>query len=226
MQRASTFFNEKQQAAIEAAVGEAESKTSAEIVPVLTTASGRYDRAEDIIGLWVGLILMACTWGAFRLLGVGEASDWDLSFGGLELPLLIVATVVGFMIGAAIGSVVAPLRSLFTPKQEMRDEVAAKARQVFFDNSVHHTEGGTGLLVYISLFERTAAILGDESILEKIGQEALDELCAQLIEGIRAGNPAEALCDVLVAAGERLGEVLPRAEDDVNELSDRLVILD
>ena len=48
--------------AINTAVAAAESKTSAEIVPVVADSSGRYDRAEDLCGLWLGLILMIITW--------------------------------------------------------------------------------------------------------------------------------------------------------------------
>ena len=51
MQRASELFNDEQRATIDQAVADAESKTSAEIVPVVATASGRYDRAEDIVGM-------------------------------------------------------------------------------------------------------------------------------------------------------------------------------
>ena len=47
-------FSDEQRRAVAQAVAEAEGKTSAEIVPVVATASGRYDRAEDIVGLWTG----------------------------------------------------------------------------------------------------------------------------------------------------------------------------
>jgi len=37
---------------------------------------------------------------------------------------------------------------------------------------------------------------------------------------------AAAICQSLASAGQRLGSVLPRAADDVNELPNSLVILD
>ena len=86
--------------------------------------------------------------------------------------------VVGFVLGAALASHVGWLRLLFTPRRQMRDEVAARARAVFFDSRVHHTAGDTGLLIYVSLYERMAAVLADQSIMDKLGQAALDELCA------------------------------------------------
>ncbi len=49
MKRASKLFDIEQRQRIEQAVVEAESKSSCEIVPVVATSSGRYDRPEDII---------------------------------------------------------------------------------------------------------------------------------------------------------------------------------
>ena len=108
----------------------------------------------------------------------------------------------------------------------LSDEVQAKARSVFFDKRIHCTAGGTGLLVYISLYERQAALIADETVTEKLGHGALDELCDELTSALRAGDVAAAICQSLASAGQRMGSVLPRAEDDVNELPNSLVILD
>ncbi len=62
MQRASDFFNGEQRKHIEKAVVEAEAKTSCEIVPVVATASGRYDRPEDMIGLWMAIFAAITVW--------------------------------------------------------------------------------------------------------------------------------------------------------------------
>ena len=56
----------------------------------------------------------------------------------------------------------------------MRDEVTGRARQVFFDSSICHTIGGTGLLIFVSMFERQAIILADQAVDERLGQPSLD----------------------------------------------------
>jgi putative membrane protein len=140
--------------------------------------------------------------------------------------VVLVSTVAGFVAGAVVASRVAWLRRLCTPRRQMIDEVQSRARSVFFDNRIHRTEGGTGLLVYISLFEHQAALIADETVTEKLGQTALDELCKELTSALRGGDIAEAICQSMVSAGQRLGEVLPRQDDDVNELPDSLVTLD
>ena len=110
----------------------------------------------------------------------------------------------------------------------MLEEVAARAQQGFFDKRVHHTSGATGLLVYVSMFEHIAMVLGDQEILDNpgLGQAFLDRLCKKLTDGLHQGNPTDAICEVIAEAGQQLSGPLPRDEGDVNELQDALVLID
>ena len=225
MKPASRLFDDEQRQRINEAVAAAEAKTSAEIVPVVATASGRYDRPEDIVGLWLGIAAMVVVW-----LALPKTETDPGSWGGLALWVKIVcvvaAVVVGFIVGAVIAGRVGWLRRLFTPTRQMRDEVAGSAREGFFDSRVHRTAEGTGLLVYVSLYERMAAVLADQAVTDALGQSAIDELCHQLTDRLRTGDATEAICETIAAAGDRLAAVLPRSEDDVNELPDALVMID
>ena len=58
MANASEFLTQDELKSVEQAVADAEHKTSVEIVPVIASVSGRYDRAEDLAGLWLGTVLM------------------------------------------------------------------------------------------------------------------------------------------------------------------------
>jgi putative membrane protein len=206
-------------------VVEAESKTSAEIVPVVASASGLYDRAEDIVGLWLGILCLIAAWWVLPVAST-ESGDWGGMPEWQRLLVMVVATVAGFVVGAVVASHVRWLRLLFTPRRQMRDEVAARARAVFFDSRVHHTSGRTGLLIYVSLYERMAAVLADEIVLGKLGQGALDALCATLTGSLRDLPPTDAMCQTIRVVGDALAPVLPRADDDVNERSDSLILLD
>jgi len=230
MRRAATLFTDEDRQRIARTVADAESRTSAEIVPVVAGDSGRYDRSEDVVGLWMGLALMAVTWyalpGGRSEPGSWDPGSWDAVPAGIELAALIGAMLVGFVIGAIVGSRVGWLRRLFTPARQMHEETRARSRQLFCDHRVHHTAGSTGLLIYVSLFERMAAVVADEAVLEKLGQAALDELCDRLTADLRSAGVTAALCNCISATGERLAPVLPRSADDVNELSDVLVVID
>lgn len=225
MKRASHLFNTDQRQKIQETVAQAEASTSCEIVPVVATASGRYDRAEDILGLWLASIAAIIVWTLYPR-SVEEPGDFSTTWFDPGLVALVASIVVAFLVGAVLGSQVSWLRRLFTPNDQMKDEVAASARQAFFDRRVHHTSGATGLLIYVSLFEHRAMILADQVVLEKLGQEKLDLLCQHLTEGLHQGAATDAICSVIQTAGQQLAEVLPRQEGAANELSDALVLMD
>jgi putative membrane protein len=108
-----------------------------------------------------------------------------------------------------------------------RDEVQARARHVFFDSRVHHTQTRSGLLIFLSLYEHQAVILADSAIAAKLQPADLETLCQQLTESLHWGKPlADALCQTIAAAGRQLAAIAPREANDVNELPDALVILD
>ena len=225
MQHASSLFSTADRQRINEAIQAAEALTSAEIVPVVATASGRYDRAEDLVGLWLGVLLVIAV-SVFSPAAVAEPGSWDSHPLLWQTSKLVAVLLGGFLVGAVLGSRIGWLRRLFTPVPHLRDEVNQRARSVFFDNRVHHTQAGGGLLIYISLFEQIAVIQADQQVLEALGQSPLDELCRSLTHQLRNNQPTEALCQTIRAAGERLKPALPRAQDDVNELQDSLVTID
>jgi len=225
MQRASDFFNREQRKNIEEAVVNAEAKTSCEIVPVVATASGRYDRPEDIIGLWFAILAAITVWLMFPRRS-DESGRWDGMPIYVGLLTMVAAVLVAFILGVVAGSRIGWLRRLYTPRNQMLKEVSARAREIFFDKRIHHISGGTGILIYVSLFERMAVVLGDQEVLDKLGQASLDSLCRQLTEGLHQGDSASAMCSVITEAGKQLSVPLPRGEGDNNELQDTLVLID
>lgn len=221
------LFTEADRQRINDSVRAAEAQTSAEIVPVVATSSGRYDRAEDLVGLWLGVLLLV----AVSLLwpvpsNTSEAGSWESDSSRWLIVGQALVVVIGFLLGAVISTRVAWLRRLFTPARQMSDEVQQAARRVFFDNRVHHTQGGSGLLIYLSLYERITVVLADQRVLELLGQPVLDELCRRLTEKLHQNHPTEALCLTIQAAGEKLKDVLPRLPGDINELPDSLITID
>ncbi len=222
MALASKLFRPEDHQRVAQAVASAEARTSAEILPVVAASSGRYDRAEDIVGLWVGVLALAVGWWLAQ--GV-ELSEWGVPRPRLGLPSVLGLVVGGWLLGVLGAHVFPGLRRLFIPRSEQKAEVERAARQVFFDRRVHHTEGGSGLLVYISLFEHTAVVLADAQVLEKLGQQKLDALCTQLVSGLREGSPTDALCRTIEQAGLVLAEALPAQAENRNELPDALVVM-
>ena len=223
MKRASKLFSQDDHKAITDAVVQAESKTSAEIMPVVATASGRYDRAEDIVGLWVGLGVLSVAWLLFQ--GTTE-SEWSGVSLVINLPIAIGIVFGGWLVGVFVANHVPWLRRLFTLRKELRQEVEQGARRAFFDSRVHHTAGATGVLIYVSLFEHVAVVLGDREVTEKLGQEKLEQFCKDLTKALANGKYTDAFTKTITDIGAALEEVLPRQNNDKNELQDALVVID
>lgn len=227
MLSAAKCFSDADRKRINHCVGEAESKTSAEIVPVVATSSGRYDRAEDLFGLWCGVVLMILTavfWPAPTV--SMESGSWDKDPALLQAGKLIIAMLVGFMMGVAAASRIGSVRRIFTPSRQMHDEVQHSARAIFFDKRIHHTESGHGLLIYISLFEHIAVILADQQVLNILGQATLDELCKSLVTQLKQESPTDAICRTIEVASGKLSAAFPRQSSDINELPDSLITID
>ena len=103
MQRASNLFNEEQRKHIEEAVIEAEAKTSCEIVPVVATVSGRYDRPEDMIGLWLAVFAAITVWLIFPRQS-NESGSWEGMPFYVGLLTMVAGVVVAFIVGVVAGS--------------------------------------------------------------------------------------------------------------------------
>lgn len=224
MRRASEIMDAEQRARVESAVSAAELTTGCEIVPVVATASGRYDRAEDIVGLWcavIGAVVIFLT-----LPGHTVAGSW----GGLpiwgQVVLLIIVMLLCFVAGAAAADRLHNLRRLFTPRLQMTEEVNLRARELFFDRRVHHTSGASGLLIFVSLYERMAVVLGDRSVVEALGQQFTEDLCQRLTSSLRSKDVATAICETIQHATTSLAPALPRTEGSTNELSNALILID
>jgi putative membrane protein len=218
-------FSSADRERVNLAVRDAESVTDAEIVPVVAQCSGRYDRPEDIVGLWLAALALICAWLLLPLPSA-ESGNWGTFSPLWHLVALLVAVTVGFIVGAAGAARVDWLRRWFAPRKQMREEVFARARAVFFDNRVHHTSRGAGVLLYVSLFERMAAVIADQKAFDKLGQEQIDAVCRELTDRLRSGPPIDALCQTVDSLGQRLAAVLPRSEGTASEISDALVVIE
>ncbi len=203
-------------------VHQAESRTAAEFVPVLAEASDRYDRPEDIAGLWLAAAVMTGVWFLLpeRAPVVGSWGDPARVF---SLVILLASGLLAFLAGAFAASQRDAIRLLFTPRQQMRDAVRRAAAVTFFDRRVHHAPSRAGLLIYVSEFERGAAVLADRTVLRALGETGLQDLRDMLTDKLAVNGPVDAICQTIEAAAARLEATLPAGEDDVNEIADALV---
>ncbi|MBT8494755.1 MAG: TPM domain-containing protein [Deltaproteobacteria bacterium] len=220
--KASRLLSKDQQQEVVDAIVRAESKTSAEIVVCVAARSGRYDRGEDLIGVAVGCIAVAVGWLLFQ--GAHDES-WGLTLDLGLLPILALF-VGGFLVGATAATYLPVLGLFFTSRREMAQVVRDRAQIAFQRFGVRGTRAATGVLIYISLLERTVAVVGDAAVEEAVGTATWDELRDQVIAGIVSHRPAEGLTRAIDRAGDVLAEFMPGSHDDVDELANHLRFID
>ena len=226
MRRASKYFTETERDSIAAAVRDAETKTSGEIVPVLATASGRYDRAEDLFGLAFAIAVLVVCWILFQEVRPVEgdwASGQRLALG--LIPVLLIV-FVGFSLGAALSTWLPGLKLPFLTRREMEAEVERSAAEAFQRFRLRGTAASTGVLIYVSLFEHTVQVIGDDAIASKLSQDDWREVRDMVIEGIRSRRPADGFRQAISRCGELLARHFPVEPGDVNELTNELRIVD
>lgn len=212
---ARSFLSHAEVKEVSQAIAAAEKRTSAEIVCAVATESGRYDRAEGIIGLVVALIALSLTEVLY------QSDAWE----PLAVPALYqgLALVAGYLVGNWLGSAFPGLRSPLVGLREKLEETARAASYVFSSQRCSHTEKAGGVLIYLSLFERRVVVLADRGAsLEEAELERLRDLA---LTHLKQGKRLEALTATIAAAAELLGQKLPFQENDVNELPDELILI-
>lgn len=207
-------MNEEELDAIRRAVAEVESASGVEVVPVLAAESDAY-RLADWRGAVLGALLCA---GAVPWLP--DPAGWSA---------LAAAVPLGWVLGGALAGAASARwpawRRLLTGEREIGERVAAGARQAFLVHEVFRTRERTGLLVYVSMFERRVEILADEAVYRAVPQEEWSGLAAEVAALMRTAPPAAAMLAAVRRVGERVAERGPhRREDDRNELPDAPIV--
>ncbi|HEX2227278.1 MAG TPA: TPM domain-containing protein [Candidatus Binatia bacterium] len=205
--RVEKFFSEEEKTRIQQAITAAEEKTSGEIVPMLVNASARYTEIE-LLGLVVGLSIGTLAAAIY-------AEPWGHDF-----------VYLWPMIGAAAGFLVCRIpwvkRSLL-PGRQRDAAVLQRSLAAFTAEGLHHTRDHTGILIFVSLLEHEVEVLADQGINEKVPTGTWDEVVRILTAELKAGRACEGFCKAIGRCGAILAEHFPRATDDRDELSNRLV---
>ncbi len=209
------------------AVHAAEAGTSGEIVTIVADRSDAY---EDIALVYTGLaaLFVPILFAAWPVLPQGIVAQFTSGWGTTEIRDLMLLTFAAMALVSALkfGALqVEPLRMFFTPRTVRRRRVRARAIQLFKVAAEARTAGRTGILIYLSLGEHMAEIIADEAILTKVEPAAWGDAMIAMTAEVREGRIADGMIAAVAQVGAILSAHLPRADDDVNELPDRLIEL-
>jgi len=208
------FLSSEDRRRIRETVQAMERATAGEIVPCVAPASYHYP-VGAIIGA-ASLALPTALLGAHFLGGffwLGQDNLW------LFLGLLSIVFWPWYLVVRRVPV----LHRLFISEHEMAEEVREAAFVNFYKNGLHFTRDHTGVLIFISAFERQVIILADKGINDKVPRDRWDAIVKNLTMGIRAKQSAAAICRAVETVGRLLAEHFPPRSDDVDELQNLVV---
>ena len=207
-------FSQKDLERIKAAVKTAEDKISGEIVPVFVEKSGHYS-----IAVYRGFLALAGL--AFLAIIV---FDRYIPSVAIYDPLLIFlsSTLVG-LLGALAANYIDPLKRMLMSQTHLDQATRKRAENAFLEEEVFATRHRTGIMIFVSFFEREVIVMADRGISKVVEQKEWDKMVRGITENIRMGKVTDGIEMAILRCGDILLEKgFLKTVDDVNELRDDL----
>jgi len=204
-----SVMGEGAQALVHAALVDVERRTVGEIVPVVVERSDRHPGAEWLSGLVVLLV------GTALLEGV---LPW-------HQPWLVILAQLGLgAVGAGLARVLPGWKRMFVSEARADEAAAEQALLEFHLLELHRTTERTGVLLFVSLFERRVIVLGDAGIHARVGDTQWQSTRDVVLAGVRRGSLSDGLVEGVRACGAVLEQHFPAPGGGRNEVPDRLVV--
>ena len=159
--------------------------------------------------------------GLFDALSDGWNTEWTPSgVFGLASGIGIAVFLIVFAL-----TLVPAIRFALIPGRVKTLRVEDAAIRHFKVGAERRTHGRTGVLIFVSLREHRAQIVADSAIAEKVEPEVWGAAMVDMLREIKAGKLGDGIAAGVRDVGEILSPHFPRADDDENELPDRLIQL-
>ena len=222
------YLTPDEHARVSAAVAAAEAHTSGEIVTVVADRSDGYmdvALAWSALGAFAVLALLPFVAGPVLDVLAGFHGGWNVAW---EAPgIFAAAAAIGIAVFLLLLGAQAwfPLRLSLVPGFIRTDRAEDRAIALFRTGAERRTTGRTGVLIYLSLREHRAEIVADEAINALVPEDTWGVAMAALLQPLKDGRIADGMIAGVQQVGTVLAQHFPRADDDRNELPDRLIEL-
>lgn len=194
---------------ISEAIAAAELQTSAEMRVVVSRASLVQHPFFSV--MWSSLISLVLPWGVLAV--------WPMSaLSILQIQAIIFLVVAGILM-------MPKMTERAVPRLALKAAARSAAIEAFLAHGASHTEGRTGLLIFVAARERLVEVVADEGVHTPVGPVAWAEICDAVSRQARQGPLGDGLVAAVRKAGELLSGPLPPRPGDVNELSDRVIVI-
>lgn len=187
----------------------AEKRTVGEILPVVVERSDAHPQALWLSGLCFVILGTACL-----------ASDLPL-----DRPLVVLIAQLSMgAIGYGAAFFLPAFARHFVREARATEMAEEQAFQEFYRHGLHATEAQTGVLIFVSLFERRVVVLADEGINAKVEKDQWRQTDEAILEPIAKGSLKAGLIAGIKSAAVVLEEYFPWTDGDRNEVPDRMIV--
>lgn len=192
-------------------VQEIESKTAAEIVPMIVLRSSVISHVPIILTLlflliFIPLEMYYLNWSDFLNLGLG------------------ISALLAYVISLYL-SRIAWFQRVFTANSDESLQVWNRAEIEFYRQKINQTENRAGVLLFVSIMERKAVLLTDESVHRVLPDNVWSEILREFSTNLRNSAWEDGFVVALKRCGELLSEKFPsKGAKARNELANFLRI--
>lgn len=194
----------------------AEKTISGEIVPVIIEQSDFYTESYYKV----------LSFGSFgTLFGIILLNYFFPDYAIFDPIYILLSCFIISSILASLIFFIKPLKRLTIDDKILDHRCWQKANEAFLEYEVFNTKERTGILIFISYFERRIIIKADSGIAKVVDQQIWQKIADEAAKKIKIGKTKEAIIETINKCGDLLlqkGFVI--RSDDKNELSDELQI--
>ena len=214
-------------ARVSAAIAAAEAKSDGEIIAITADQSDAY---HDV-GLHWAVLAMVAVLAFFAAMPQQLVwwhdliEDWSAEPTTRELLTLLLFFALLKFLAVLFLLKWRRLRMLLTPGATKTRRVRRRAIMLFKTGAERRTIGRTGILIYLSMAEHRAEIVGDEAITQVTTPDTWGEAMTALLTQVKAGRPGDGIVDAVGIIGDVLAEHFPKSSEDSNEIPDKLIEL-
>ncbi len=180
------FLNENEKKELEAKIAHAESQTRAEIVTVI---AGQSDGYRYIPILWSALLALSIPGFYYAYLAL-TAGGWVAPEQMEQAGVWLYSIQVLVFLGVGMLLQIPAARMAIIPEKVKKQRASRHAREQFFLQNLHQTQGHTGVLVFVSVAEHYVEIIVDSAIAAAVDDKLWEQTVDNFISHIGRGEVA------------------------------------
>ena len=112
---------------------------------------------------------------------------------------------------------------VFLQRGEFEEDALGRAQKKFLQLGMQKTQERNGVLIFVAPRAQKFAVIGDEGVHQKCGEQFWQELIAKMRRHFQQEDFTEALVEAIESTGQLLAQHFPKTAASQNELPDDII---